>query len=282
MSIRNDFDNARPPSPPRLRGTDLPEDVDGPYIEPEQFLSGYPILPEDMGKRAFHSVWRDLGWHLGDTSSLLPDIDDLPQAKLYEMNQRLLEESMGTECPLISWPEDISVLRGEYSSSPYFVAQIDTLSNQGYRTVIRAKGDGDCFYRALAFAYLYRLVHSASARKRDQLSATKTMLADAGFDEIVYELPFEFHRPIDIELYRDVHAPVDSAQMRLDQSFAAFLLDPDSHSAISVDDFRRLFVEPLGKEADNVQVTALVQALNVRVKIAYLDGHSTNGHVNFY
>ncbi|KAF9228075.1 cysteine proteinase [Gyrodon lividus] len=279
MSTVNDLGGARPPSPPRLRSTDLPEVIDGPHTKPEPFLSGHPILPEDI------------------------DINDLSIAQLQEMNQRLLEESMGTERPLISRPEDISVLRDEYSNLPNFVSQIDTLSNQGYRTIIHVKGDGDCFYRALAFAYLHRLVHSASARSQDQLSVTKTMLEDAGFDEIVYDLPYDIITNL-IRSVSEAHELWDtftdpsasnfivmymrlltSAQMHLKRFFfAEFLSDYGSElGAIdSVDDFRRQFVEPLGKEADDIQVTALVLALNIHVKVAYLDGHSPDGHVNFH
>ena len=47
---------------------------------------------------------------------------------------------MGSGRPLISPPEATSVLREEYSNSPDFLAQIDTLINRGYRIVIRAKG----------------------------------------------------------------------------------------------------------------------------------------------
>ena len=33
----------------RLKSTNLPQDIDGQTVEPEPFLSGHPILPEDMG-----------------------------------------------------------------------------------------------------------------------------------------------------------------------------------------------------------------------------------------
>lgn len=90
-----------------------------------------------------------------------------------------------------------------------------------------------------------------------------------------------------------------SAQMRVDEQFADFLFDPETQMQTSVDDFCRRFVEPLGKEAgeytsisfqrrtrpsrkkDHVQVAALAQALNVHVKVAYLDGHAADGQVNF-
>lgn len=47
---------------------------------------------------------------------------------------------MDSERPLISPPELTSVLRDEYINAPNFLAQVDTLVNQGYRIIIRAKG----------------------------------------------------------------------------------------------------------------------------------------------
>ena len=47
---------------------------------------------------------------------------------------------MESERPLVSLPESVSVLRDEYSNSPNFLAQIDSLVKQGYKTIIRAKG----------------------------------------------------------------------------------------------------------------------------------------------
>ncbi|KAG6374055.1 peptidase C65 Otubain-domain-containing protein [Boletus reticuloceps] len=278
MPTSDRFEGAKPPSPPRLKSTDLPKDMDGQAVEPEPFLSGHPILPEDM------------------------DIADLTQAQLYEMNQRLLEESMESERPLISPPEATSVLRNEYSNSPDFLAQIETLINRGYNIIIRAKGDGDCFYRALAFAYLDRLMRF-TGHSNDRLAATTDMLAKAGFDECVYDQPYEMLQSLAQlrasrtnareELWQSFTDPatsnyivmymrlLTSAQMRIDVQFADFLFDPESQMQTSVDDFCRRFVEPLGKEADHVQVAALAQALDVHVKVAYLDGHAADGQVNF-
>ena len=133
---------------------------------------------------------------------------------------------MESERPLISPPEATSLLRVEYSNSPDFLAQIDTLINRGYKTIIRAKGrcsllvtraisqytasgDGDCFYRgdstlsvvisifmhisslALAYAYLDRLITSRRPNKGGRLATTADMLAKAGFDDCVYGQPYE-------------------------------------------------------------------------------------------
>ncbi|KAI9571816.1 peptidase C65 Otubain-domain-containing protein [Boletus coccyginus] len=280
MHTSGRFEGAKPPSPPRLKSTNLPEDTAGQAVEPEPFLSGHPILPEDM------------------------DIADLTQAQLYEMNQKLLEESMGSWRPLVSPPEATSVLREEYSNSPDFLAQIDTLIRRGYGVIIRAKGDGDCFYRALAFAYLECLMRSPGRNKQDRLAATKDILAIAGFDDCVYGSPYEilqslvqphgasFTNAME-ELWQSFTDPqtsnyivmymrlLTSAQMRVDEQFEGFLFDPESQTQTSVDDFCKRFVEPLGKEADHVQVAALAQALDVHVKVAYLDGRAADGQVNF-
>lgn len=55
-------------------------------------------------------------------------------------SQKLLEESMGPDRPLISPPTSMYELRGEYVGAPSFIAQIDSLMNQGYTKIIRTKG----------------------------------------------------------------------------------------------------------------------------------------------
>lgn len=40
-------------------------------------------------------------------------------------------------------------------------------------------------------------------------------------------------------------------------------------------------LDHVGETKDHVQVAALAQALNVHVKVAYLDGHATDAQINF-
>ena len=92
------------------------------------------------------------------------------------------------------------------------------------------------------------------------------------------------------------------------ETYEPFLTHPDTGETMGVKDFCRIVVEVLGKEAgehssllfqvlaacfvgvadievafftDHVQLTALSQALKVNLKIAYLDGRSQDGHVEF-
>jgi ubiquitin thioesterase protein OTUB1 len=73
-----------------------------------------------------------------------------------------------------------------------------------------------------------------------------------------------------------------SAQIRADpEAFDAFLFHPDFGTQMTARDFCEAFVEPTGKEADHVQMTALARALRLNVRVAYLDGHAPDGRVDF-
>ena len=105
---------------------------------------------------------------------------------------------------------------------------------------------------------------------------------------------------------------ITSAQIRSDpEEYDPFLSHPDTGEKMQVREFCETFVEVLGKEAgepffrcrrfyflhrekgrvlkikfgffftDHVQVTAISRALRINVKIAYLDGRSSDGRVEF-
>ena len=81
-------------------------------------------------------------------------------------------------------------------------------------------------------------------------------------------------------------------------AFDAFLFHPDFGNQMTARDFCETFVEPTGKEAgnililylqnswlttiaDHVQMTALSRVLQLNIKVAYLDGHSAVGNVDW-
>lgn len=59
--------------------------------------------------------------------------------------------------------------------------------------------------------------------------------------------------------------------------FAPFLFSPNTLEPISPDQFCREEVEPCGKEADNAQIMALAAALEVPLRVAYLDRSDVSG-----
>ncbi|TFY76962.1 hypothetical protein EWM64_g7052 [Hericium alpestre] len=243
------------------------------------------------------------------------DLASLTPAQLYDLNQELLNEAAGTDRPLIASVAPMDVLRAEYENgSQSFVKQIEFLQKQGYHGIRRTRGDGDCFYRSLAFAYIERIMNAsdrplAVMTAISTLEATLPMLDAAGFQKMVYEDFFE----IVIDLIRRIETPdaqgktlthealleafqdpgvsnyvvvylrlLTSAQIRTDpESYEPFLIHPELGEPVPTRDFCEAFVEAIGKEADHVQVTALSRALKINVKVAYLDGRGKNGHVDF-
>ncbi|KAH7924353.1 cysteine proteinase [Leucogyrophana mollusca] len=268
-------------NPARLRSTNLPEveAVNNPV--PEPFLTGHPILPEDM------------------------DMADIPPSQLYEMNQNLLNESV-PQRPLIDALAPMSALREEYENgSPSFVTQIDQLSRDGFNFIRRTRGDGDCFYRSVAYAFVDKLLHApdvlmAVASALSNLESTMSLLDGAGFQRIVYEdfletftdliqsiiKPDDVGRMLTDELLLHVFQTPElsnaivvylrlltSAHIRADpDNFAPFLMHPEIGIPLEPREFCEHFVEAVGKEADHVQITALSQAMKINVNIAYLDG----------
>jgi ubiquitin thioesterase protein OTUB1 len=140
--------------------------------------------------------------------NLVPEYADLTPAQLHELNdvrsvyvyavrtnatlQALMKDAV-PERPLIDRVVNIAQLREEYElGSALFTTQIDGLVKRGFNGVRRTRGDGDCFYRSWAFAYIQRLLHSpygemAVVTALSHLETTLPLLESAGFQPMVFE-----------------------------------------------------------------------------------------------
>lgn len=64
------------------------------------------------------------------------------------------------------------------------------------------------------------------------------------------------------------------------ETFSDFLLSPTTFLPLTPEEFCRQEVEPLGKEADHAMIMALAEALQVGIRVAYLDRSDVgNGEV---
>jgi len=242
------------------------------------------------------------------------DLAAFTPQQLQELNQTLLNETKSDRA-LISEKMPMSVLRQEYEGgSGVFVRRIDWLVNQGYNAIRRSRGDGDCFYRSLGFAYVERILNApdvalAVATSLSALQATLPMLKAAGFEPLVYEDFYEtFTSLIQQIVTPDEHGArltsailleafqsdevsnsivvylrlLTSAEIRTDaDNFSAFLFHPETGEPMGVREFCEHNVEAINREADHVQVTALARALKVNIKVAYLDGRGNSEKVDF-
>ncbi|KAF8494372.1 peptidase C65 Otubain-domain-containing protein [Russula emetica] len=246
------------------------------------------------------------------------DIRSLTPAHLYELNQSHLEDAVPSFRPAIAELAPLSALRAEYENgSGSFVKQIDFLKAQGYEGIRRSRGDGDCFYRSLIFAYIERIFFQKNRKVAVEFSIATLegflpKLRDVGFTDMVidesYEIPRDLIRGIvdpqpvsttgttltPAQLLKEFQDEctsnylvtfmrmVTSTQIQSEpETYEPFLTHPDTGETMGVKEFCKVVVEVLGKEADHVQLTAISQALKVNLKIAYLDGRSQDGRVEF-
>ncbi|KAL5478881.1 hypothetical protein ACEPAI_2158 [Sanghuangporus weigelae] len=241
-------------------------------------------------------------------------MSSLTPLELSQLTQNILDES-ASKRPLITEVFPLEALREEYENgSGTFVQQIDYLKGLGFTGIRRTRGDGDCFYRSLAFAWIERLIHSPKqtldvAKAHSLLDSTLLILKAAGFQEMVFE---DFYDVL-ISLVRQIVVPepngsilttdilleafqdaevsncivvflrlLTSAVIRTDpDSYAPFLFHPETSVQVQPQEFCERFVEACGKEADHVQITALTKILKLNIEVAYLDGHGADGSVNF-
>ncbi|KAF5332050.1 hypothetical protein D9758_016562 [Tetrapyrgos nigripes] len=217
---------------------------------------------------------------------------ELTPSQIYDLNQSLLNEATDVSRPLIDSLVPISHLRKEYENgSKAFVDQIDWLTEHGYTHIRRARGDGDCFYRALSFAYVEKypdLTH---------LSTTPNLLESVGFQRLVFE---DFYEVLEDLIKRVQAEPEEMREVLMESAFQnpevsnsivmymrlltsshlrshapsyePFLFHPETGLQLDVREFCEGWVEATGREADHVQITALSRALLIDVDVAYLDG----------
>jgi ubiquitin thioesterase protein OTUB1 len=231
------------------------------------------------------------------TAAAAPDAAGRPSdADILAWENRIREESMADRL-LVGPREPMAALEAEYASgSPVFTAKVAALA-RGYDAVRRTRGDGNCFFRAFLFAYLEGLVARRDLEERDRvlraLESVRPTLLDAGYEELVLEAPLEML----IDMLRAIGSPTDPLTLPTLESnarsedvsnylvfflrmvtaaevrrradfFAPFVM---GMSDLDVESFCRSCVDPMGEEADHVQVVALSDALGIPLRVAYLD-----------
>lgn len=111
--------------------------------------------------------------------------------------------------PLVGDREPLAALEAEYiNGSHVFVSKIRTLQ-QGYSSIRRTRGDGNCFFRSFIFAYLEHILLSGDLAERDaavgRLAGLQKGLQEAGFDELVVESPMDML----LSMLRSIGSPTD-------------------------------------------------------------------------
>ncbi|XP_073135096.1 OVARIAN TUMOR DOMAIN-containing deubiquitinating enzyme 1 [Henckelia pumila] len=210
--------------------------------------------------------------------------------------------------PFIGDKEPISSLAVEYQlGSPILLEKIKVLSAQ-YAAIRRTRGDGNCFFRSFMFAYLDYILESQNRAEVDRITANveqcrKTLLS-LGHAEFTFEDFFALFLEQLESVVPGSEAPIshdELVQRSRDQSTSDYVVmffrfitsgeirkrtefyEPFIHGLtnMSVEQFCKSSVEPMGEESDHVHITALSDALGIPIRIVYLDRSCDDkGHVN--
>jgi len=236
------------------------------------------------------------------------DLNSLSDAQILSLTQNIKDEEASRR-PLISQTEPLSTLLAEYTS-PAFIGKINWLTSHSWTGLRRSRGDGDCLYRSVAFAYVEKIFTSEDlalgvAMSLSTLEASLEDLKKVGFEALVYEDFYEVLRDLVLNivepdrngqrltsatlLERFQHPETSnsivvflrlltSAYIRLNaDDFIPFLFDPETGDFVEVVRFCESQVEATGKEADHPQILAVSRALKVSINVAYVDGTGAGG-----
>ncbi|XP_059633437.1 OVARIAN TUMOR DOMAIN-containing deubiquitinating enzyme 1 isoform X2 [Cornus florida] len=210
--------------------------------------------------------------------------------------------------PFVGDKEPLSSLTAEYQSgSPILLEKIKVLSEQ-YAGIRRTRGDGNCFFRSFMFSYLEHILDSQDREEVDRITASvencRKILQSLGYADFTFEDFFSLFLEQLESVLRGNEASIshdELLQRSRDQSisdyvvmffrfvtsgeirkraefFEPFILGLTN---VTVEQFCKTSVEPMGEESDHVHITALSDALGVPVRVVYLDRSSCdNGGVS--
>ncbi|ETI50921.1 hypothetical protein F443_05655 [Phytophthora nicotianae P1569] len=211
--------------------------------------------------------------------------------------------------PLLSDRMSVLCLKAEYvgNANPNFMHGIDSL-NARYEALRRVRGDGNCFFRGFIFALCEQLLPTGGAggedsnaalrsRIQDKIQMSKNELMAIGYSDVAIDAFWEtfvdylaaMETRSHAELVQDFQTEGGESEylvwyMRLltagymkknAETFQPFI--DGLYPGQTVAQFCAAEVEPMGKECDQPQIAALTEALQVGVKIEYLDGSAGPG-----
>lgn len=213
------------------------------------------------------------------------------QDELIIQQHREIEREISDRIKLVGEKEDLSTLKNEYINDPVYQKKILDLCNK-YDSMRRTRPDGNCFFRAFGFAYLehlldkkdqYERFRELAEKSKDQLIALrfpKFTLEDFHdvFMEVVNavgeggeERMSELYRMFNEQGYSDYVVVylrlIASAHLQEKADFYQNFIEGNR----TVIDFCHQEVEPMYKESDHIHIIALSSALDVGIRVRYMD-----------
>ncbi|KXZ47072.1 hypothetical protein GPECTOR_38g309 [Gonium pectorale] len=221
------------------------------------------------------------------------DEDILAQQNQIRAEQARVSEYVGNEEPM-------SALKEEYiNGNQNFVQKIAKLE-ASYSTFRRTRGDGNCFFRGFIYSYLESLLLARDLTECDRIKSViqewKGKLVDGGFQALVFEDAMDVlleqvaeiskpytnfaHDKLLVDMRDDTISNLIVMLLRLitscevqrrEDHFFPFILGMYDEPPATVELFCQRHVEPMGEESDHLHIVAITDALQIPVRVVYLD-----------
>eukprot|EP00271_Cylindrocystis_brebissonii_P002609 TRINITY_DN13373_c0_g1_i1.p1 TRINITY_DN13373_c0_g1~~TRINITY_DN13373_c0_g1_i1.p1 ORF type:complete len:403 (+),score=62.24 TRINITY_DN13373_c0_g1_i1:33-1241(+) len=221
-----------------------------------------------------------------------------PSDDIILKQENAIKDESAMKLPFVGEKEPLSVLAEEYENgNAVFRAKIERLAGR-YDGIRRSRGDGNCFFRSFMFSYLeYILVNQDEAEAQRMLQRVehcKQLLTNVGYQSFTWE-DFVAVFLEQLESVRPGPASISGKELleRCQDSdvsnyvvmFFRFVTSVEIQSradffepfiigstdGMTVLKFCQSHVEPMGEESDHIHITALTDALQVPVRVVYLD-----------
>lgn len=225
---------------------------------------------------------------------------DVNQDEAILAQEREIEREIAESIPLIGPKCSLLSLSKEYAKDDdVYLEKLKDLQTK-YQNIRRTRPDGNCFFRAFSFAYLESLLNDKQEYNRfcEIASKSKDNLVALGFPQFTiedfYDTFMEVLKKIDKQMtledlleifnnqgYSDYIVVymrlITSGHLQKEETFFNSFIEGDR----SVKEFCHQEVEPMYKESDHIHIIALTLALDVGVRIQYMDrgeGSEVNAH----
>ncbi|KRY55128.1 Ubiquitin thioesterase OTUB1, partial [Trichinella britovi] len=227
--------------------------------------------------------------------------DDMGSVSLDDQilaQQREIENEVAASQPLIGNKESLDRLVKEYSqdTASRFYEKAVQLQNK-YTFLRRVRGDGNCFYRAVAFNLCEKLLQNPENVDYylALLDAWQTCMEKLGYQNLTITEFFETFADLLTSIkngmteeqllarfndqymsdYSVVFMRLITAGYMLEN---VILFEGFIEGGRTVREFCSSEVEPMGRECEHVSIMALVNALDISLRIEYLDQSQAIGN----
>ncbi|CRK99230.1 CLUMA_CG012680, isoform A [Clunio marinus] len=224
------------------------------------------------------------------------------QDDLIIKQQREIEKEISDSFALISEELPVETLNNEYADDPIYTRKVQDIEKK-YKYIRKVRPDGNCFFRAFAFAILEHLIKhqdefikfkkiaEESKSKLLQLNFPQFTIEDFydTFIEVIHKVePKDNQAQVLEELYKVFNEQgssdyvvvylrlITSGKLQEESDFYQNFIDG---SYGSVAEFCHKEVEAMYKESDHIHIIAICAALGASVRVEYMDRGSEDAVV---